>query len=283
MTLAELLKSQGASEEDIKLLDTPIARRAFEAQQQAVTDATTAAAASDKAKKDYEAQVDRWHNEQILPAYQRMEAESITSKAELAKAKAVLLSAQDAGLLKIAADMGFKQDGTPAAPVNNGTPNIDTSKFVTADRLNELVETAGNGLAVLQDIVMEHAQLFPDRPLKVRELRAAAVAERKSVEQYWSEKYGVPAARDKRDADAKTAYEARLRKEGADAATQAFADRYGNPDTRPLVPSVSPLAPRTDGSGRDKMPWDSNDRSNDRVKKATSAVIAQQTGGARTN
>lgn len=274
MTLAELLRSQGASEEDLKLLDTPVARRAFDAQAKAVVDATAAAAASDKSKRDYEASVDRWHNEQILPAYQRMEQDSIASKAELARAKAVILASQDAGLLKVAEGMGYKPDAAPAA---SATPAIDPSKFVTQDRLNELAETAGNGLAVLQDIVMEHAQLFPDRPLKVRELRAAAVAERKTVEQYWSEKYGVAAAREKRDADSKTAYETRLRKEGADAATQAFADRYGNPDTRPMVPSISPLAPRPAGSGRETMPWDSGDKSNDRVRKATSAVIAQQT------
>lgn len=286
MTYAEFLKTQGASEEDVKLLDTAIGRRAFDAQVAAIATATASAAASDKAKRDYEASVETWHTDQILPAYQRMEQESITAKAELARAKAVLLSAQDAGLLKIAADMGFKPDGTPTPPAN-GTPPVDTSKFVTQERLNELAETAGNGLAVLQDIVMEHAQLFPDRPLKVRELRAAAVAARKTVEQYWSETYGVSAAREKRDADAKSAYEARLRKEGADAATQALADRYGNPDTRPLVPSISPLAPRADGSGRDKMPWESNDRSNDRVRKATAAVINQQgqpgAGTGRTN
>lgn len=277
-TYVEFLKSQGASDEDVKLLATPIAIRAFDAQQAEVVRATAAAAASDKAKRDYEASVERWHNEQILPAYQRMEQESITAKADAARAKAVVLASQDAGLLKVAEGMGFRPE--PTATTTAPAPAFDPAKYVTQDRLNELAETAGNGLAVLQDIVMEHAQLFPDRPLKVRELRAAAVSERKTVEQYWSDKYGVPAAREKRDADAKIAYETRLRKEGEDAATQRFADRYGNPDTRPLVPSVSPLAPRPD-SGRDKMPWESNDRSNDRVRKATSAVIAQQSGATR--
>lgn len=283
MTYAEFLKSQGASEEDVKLLDNAVGRRAFDAQQKALTDATAAAAAATKATQDYQASVDRWHNEQILPAYQKMEADKIKSDAELARAKAVILSAQDQGLLRVADDMGYKRDpAAPAAAV--APPAFDASKYVTQDSIKSLADNAGDGLAVLQDIVMEHTQLYPDRPLSVRTLRREAVAANKTVEQYWMDKYGVTAARDKRDTDAKAAYEKRLREEGAAAARQELADRYGNPDVRPLTASVSPLAPRAAGSGREKMPWETNDLSNDRVRKATAAVINQQTQGTgRTN
>lgn len=288
MTYQEFLKSQGATDEDIKLLATPVSIRAFDAQQQAVADATASAAAAAKAKTDYEARVNQWHTEQILPAYQQMESDKIKTEAELARAKSVLLSAQDAGLLRLADDMGYKRDGAPggsgAQPANGAPAGFDASKFVTQDSIKTFADSAGDGLAAMMDIIPEHAQLFPDKPLNVRTLRREAVAAGKNVEQYWMEKYGIPAAREKRDADQKAAYEKRLREEGADAATQAMADRYGNPDTRPLVPSISPLAPRPADSARAKMPWDTGDLSNDRVRRATAAVIAQQTGGAgRTN
>lgn len=284
MTYEEMLRANGASDEDIKVLSNSAARKVFDTTQAQIAEATAARDASIKAKSDYEAQTKKWYDEQIVPEYQRMQSETVVSKAEAARAKAAIIAARDQGLTDIAKDLGWEVDPVKAAAAAAAaaSPQFDASKYVTQDRLAELAENAGAGLAALQDLVMEHAQLFPDKPLKVRELRAEAVAARKSVDQYWLEKYGVPAAREKRDSEAKSAYESRLRKEGEDKVRQEFADRQ-MPGNGPFMPSTSPLAPRTaalDPERGGKQPWQYGDQANNRVRKATQAVINQQGTGA---
>jgi hypothetical protein len=274
MTYAEYLQSQGATAEDIKLLDTPIGRRSFEgmvAAQAEIEKQRTEAAA-------YRGQVDNWYDD-TKSKVAKVETELVASKANEARAIAVLREMNKRGMVDIAKDFGFDPEAAPAAPARV-EPNVDTSKFITGDRLVEMAERAGDGLALMQDIVGEHAQLFPDRPLKVRELRAAAVAARMSVEEYWLKQYNVPAAREARDRTQKESYEKKLREEGAAIARQEFADKYGNPDTRPLVESRNFLVPRKESGREAKQPWelgtDLENGSNDRVRRATQNALKAQ-------
>jgi len=281
MTYAEFLKSQGATAEEITVLDTTVGRRAFEKMQ---TDAAAAIAAGETAaaaaKADRE-KLNKWFNDTAVPEFKEMERRAIASESETAKARAAWKAAQDRGLIDVAIshDLGYDVDAPPPAPKD--TP-LDTSKYVTRDNLVETLkpsmENVGESLATLQDIVMEHAQLFPDRPLRVRDLRRDAVAAGKTVEQFWTEKYGVTAAREKRDTDTKAAYEKRLRDEGAAEARKELASQYSNPDARPLVPSNSPFTKRP-ATGRDKQPWERmDDASNDRVARATAKLIERSSG-----
>lgn len=272
---AEYLQSQGASADDIKVLDTPIGRKTYEtlvaAQAEIVKQKTEAAT--------YNEQVNTWY-ETEKEKRARIENDLVASQSREAAVRTALRAAHDKGMLDIKKDLGFDLDA-PIVPAAKKDETVDTSKFVTADRLVELTERAGDGLALMQDIVGEHAQLFPDRPLRVRELRAAAVAAHKSVEQYWLEQYGVPQARQAREKAIQEAHDKKLREEGAAIARQEFADKYGNPETRPLVESRSFLTPRKE-SGRDgqKQPWDAGTElesgSNDRVRRATQNALKAQ-------
>ena len=86
MTWAELLKSQGVADEDIKILDTPATRKAFEKLQ---ADAEAAIKAGDDAKaaakKDRD-QLTGWFNETAVPEFKEMERRAIAAEAEAAKA-----------------------------------------------------------------------------------------------------------------------------------------------------------------------------------------------------
>jgi len=280
-TYAEFLKSQGAGEEEIKLLDTPIGRKAYEKMladaDQARLDGEAAKAA---AKKDRE-QLEGWFSTTAVPEFKEMERRAIAAEAESAKARAAWKAAQERGLVDLEQLKALGYDTgaptTPAAPAAPALPaGFDPAKYITTDSLKGLSDGVGDGLAVLQDIVMEHAQLFPDKPLRVRELRKEAVAHGKTVEQYWSEKYNVIAAREKKAADDKAAWEAKLREEGAAKARTELAAQYGNPELRPGVPSTNAFTKRAE-TGRDKQPWQrADDASNDRVQRATQRIIERQ-------
>jgi hypothetical protein len=284
ITYAEYLKSLGVSDEDIKTMTegpgASAAKRAFDKLQSDLATEHAARESAEAGRVAYEASVDEWHKTKVIPEYQTMQNELIRVQAEEARAKQVLRSIQERGLIDVAKDLGYD----PAPPTHRADPNpnpnpsgFDPTKYLTKDQILEIAQGEGEAIAVAQDIAYEHRVLFPDRPLNFRDLRKRAVAAKKPVEQLWMEEFGVSAARQaKLDAD-KTTYETRLRKEGADAERAKFAEG-ANPFNRPFVPSVSPLAARP-VTGRDKMPWELGDGGDgtrlqaDRVTRATQKVL----------
>lgn len=273
MTYAEFLKANGATDEEVKILDVPSARKGFEAMQAKLDAESAARKKAEQEKSDY----DSWYNERAVPSYKKMEQEVIQARAERAAALEALKAAQDQGLLEIAEQMDAKNK-TSKTDANSGNESqIDLSKYVTAERLEQIADGAGDGLAMMQDLVAENAFLFPGTRLNMRDLRKEATAARKTVYQYWEEKFKVPEARAARERSDKEAYETKLRAEGAEAERARLASQYGNPNTRPLVASRSPLAPRA-STGRDKQPWETgenfeNSLRNDRVERTTKHVM----------
>ena len=279
MTYAEYLKSQGATEDDVKVLDTAIGRKAFDKLQSDATAAAADAAAAKQATADFKAETDKWYNETILPNYTTMEQKAATAAANEARAIALVRASQDEGLKKVAESMGYKTDGAPAAPAAPAAAALpsgfDPAKFVTQDSLAGIMDRAGEGLAALEDMVIEHHSLFPTERLNVRELRREAVAAKKTAYEYWEQKYKVPEVRATRAAADKSAHETKLREEGAAAEREKLATQYGNPDLRPPVPSRNPFA-APPGRDATKQPWEDGDRSAARVQRATKAVLDQQ-------
>jgi hypothetical protein len=264
---AQYLKELGATDEDVKVLDNPIARKAYEAAESA----REAAELKAKTAADDLAKYDTWYTSEAVPSYKKMEQDMMNAKADAARSAALIKEAQERGLLEVAANAANPPAAAPAA----AAPAFDETKYVTRDTLLKVAEQEGDAIALAQDIAFEHNILFPNQPLKFRELRNAAVAAKKPVEQYWMEKYGVQAARDARAAADKAAYEKKLREEGAQQARTELASQYGNPDTRPYTPSQSPFAARTSGERTGgKQPWEAGtDLAGDRITRGTKAVI----------
>jgi hypothetical protein len=98
-TYAELLKSQGATDDDIKVLATPLAERVYAKQQEAIV---AAQAAADKAAKQAES-YQKWYNEQALPYVSEVESKLKVSEATLTGERARLKALQEAGLIEVAA------------------------------------------------------------------------------------------------------------------------------------------------------------------------------------
>ena len=271
MKYSEFLKSQGASDEDIKILDTPIAARAFAKMEADRDEAIANATQLDKQYKTYQDQVQSWYTENDAKN-KKLQEEVVTTRANEAKARAAILAIQEQGLGDIAEGLGYKVE----PPKNNNTaPEFDASKYIARDEFMKIADGIGSNLAALEDMVMEHKQLFPDTPLRVSDLRREAIAANKTVPQYWEEKYRVSAARESSAKAARDAEIAKWKSEGAKEKETELVSRMGNPDTRPLVPSRNPFTPRKDDSLRAKQPWDHADGklSNDRVLRATQNLV----------
>jgi hypothetical protein len=263
MTFAEYLKSKGADDATIATMDTPLAREVYEQM-------TARAAEADEAKRNmkaYETKVNEYYDTTKADAAKR-DRELVLARAEAARHKAAILSLRDQGLVDVAKDMGFDPE-VPPVPAKN------EPKYVTEESLFPYIDNAGEGLAAMSDAREEHNRLFPTVPFSAQQIRREAVAAKKPFYQYWQEKYGVPAAREAFDKTQKESYEAKLRKEGADAERAKLASEYGNPMTRPATPSTSPFIPRKADNGQAKQPWgrSEDENSNDRVRRATENVI----------
>ena len=274
MNYAEYLKAQGASDEDIKVLDTAVARKAFDKMMKDADEAKAAAARAEKEKSDYEAKVNDWHQNTIVPEYERMKNEALAAKANEAKARAVIEAAQKEGLLDVADKLGWKKDDKPADK-GNDNPGFDASKYMTREEILHIAQQEGRAIATMGKLIQEHERLFPGQAaVDWTSIYESATQKKRSVEQEWMERFNVQAAREARTKAEQEARDKKIRDEAYAAAQSEMASKYGNPETRPLAPSRSPLAPRAE-TGREKQPWDQGDRANDRVKRATESVIKQ--------
>ena len=267
MTYEEYLKSLGATDEDLKLLNNAVARKAWETQQAAITAAETKAAKATADKETYQ----KWYDEQALPAYTKMEKEKNTAVAEAAAAAARVKALQEQGLLEI--DEAAKAAEAARLAAASQPAAFDPAKYnlVTGDILTQVAEREGDAIAIAQDIAFEHRQLFPDKPLNFRELRKEAVAQKKSVESLWMEKFGVAAARESRAAADKAAYEKQI----ADAAIAKYRSEHSttHPGMALGVPSSNPFTGKVPSASDAVQPWLRSDteKVNARVAKIQSA------------
>lgn len=251
-TYAEFLKSEGATDDDIKLLDTPIARKAFDKQQAVALEAK-------RKSDDVIARNQEWAT-QVETQNQTYLRERDTALASAAAESARLKKLQELGLLQVAENL---EPGS-VVPKPGETPAFDPKllePYVTRDTLMQVAEREGDAIALAQDIAFEHRQLFPDKPLNFRELRREALAQRGpdgrplSVETHWMQKYGVQSAREAASAKTTADREAKI---AADAVAKYKSEHsMDNPMT--TVPHVSstPFTGRVPSNTTDRatLPW----------------------------
>lgn len=281
-TYAEYLRSQGATDAEIAVLDTPIARRAYERLEASVVENFEAAKKAREGAQAYEAKANEWYEANETKT-KELEAKLVTEAGLRAKAEGALRVAHERGMIDVAKDLGYDFTQPPAAPPNpNAPPAIDTSKFVTQETLLAVAEREGDAIAIASDIAAEHAYLFGSPLRNFRELRKEAVSRKVPVMQVWEEKYKVADARTARvAADEKAKTDALTKKITAEVEAK-FAEQYGNnPNLRTPEASRSPFAPRP-AANRDKQPWetgiDGDNGSTDRVRRATQTFLKSQTG-----
>jgi hypothetical protein len=276
MTYAEYLKANGATEDEIKVLDTTVSRRAFDKSQAEAEEARAAATKLEQTMQSYEQRVNSWYqeNDEKLKGVQNR---AITAEAEAAKARAALLEAQRQGLVNVTKDLGY--DPEPAKPA---TPAAVDDRYLTMEKFTAAGDTFAANLTSMLDAANEHARLFPNIPFNAEQLRREAQAQGKTMLPYWEEKYKVRDAREQAAQKQRDNEIAKWKAEGAKEAETKLASLYGNPEMRPMVPSKSPFTVRKDDPMRaDNQPWNKSESqlSNDRVTRAAQKLIERQNSG----
>ena len=272
MTYAEYLKANGATEDEIKVLDTAVARRAFDKSQADAEEARAAAAKLEETMKNYETRVNQWYQENDSKLKQ-VQNQAVVAAAEAARAKAALQEAQKQGMVDIAKDLGYEAEPPKQQPA------AADDRYLTMEKFQAAGDTFAANLTAMLDAANEHARLFPNIPFNAEALRREAQSQGKTLLPYWEEKYKVRDAREQAAQKQRDAEIAKWKAEGAKEKETELISRLGNPDMRPLVPSKSPFTVRPDDKLRsDNQPWNKSEvqLQNDRVTRATQRLAERQ-------
>jgi hypothetical protein len=287
MNYADFLRQNGATDEDVKALTegsfARSATAAFNKLLERATAAETALSEEKSVSQNFQDRVNDYY-EKVNARVKSAENESVVAKANEAKLREAILTMQRQGLIDVAKDLGFDPvNPNPAPAPGANVPGFDADKYFTRDEIARIAETEGDAIALAQDIAAEHRILFPDKPLKFRELRERGKAQKKSVEQVWMEEFKVADARTAHVEAQRKASEERIRKEEREKVLAEVTSKYGNPDVRPLESSRSPFVERPQGNIRQgKQPWELGENfqqqlSDERVRRGTSTVMKQLT------
>ena len=287
-TYSEYLKSCGASDDEVKILDTPIGRKSYERMLTGLMNLVKERDTVRAGAESLEARVDQYYRDTDAKL-RETQNQLTTASADAAKFRAALLTAQRQGLVDVAKDLGFTEDelkgGNPPARVNspaNGSNGFDPEKYFTRDDILSIADREGDAIALAQDIAAEHHILFPDRPLRFRELRDKAKTQKKPVEQVWMEEFKVGDARKAAEEKRQKDHDEAIAKAAREKLMTELAPRLGaNPDMRPLEESRSPFAPRPTGTTRSgKQPWEvgtSEQLHDERVRHGTELAVQRLT------
>lgn len=272
MTLAEYLKSQGLTDEEVKVMDTPVMRKLHDEREAA----TTLAASETKKRNEYEGKVQVWYDANVAKM-DKKDKEVITARAEAAKLKGAFKAAKDTGmdgLAELAKEMGIDvDDPAPAArAAAAAAAPPDASQFYTKSEVDKAAMDARGYAEMTADITNEHRRLFGETP-SFRQLRTEANAAGLGLEAFWQQKYKIAEKRQEVANNEVRAREDKIREEEREKVRSEYTARGVNPDLANPGVSNNPLRPLTREGvrGEGKQPWEYGDQSGERVKRALNA------------
>lgn len=278
MSYEEYLKSNGATDDEIKALNVPAARKAFDKMQADLNEQARLRAIAETDRTNYQT----WYEKEAVPAFEAKDRELQLAKGNEARIAAVVKerAATDESLREIAKQLGYEVEGSKAAPAVNppAAGGFDAKLYYTRDEILQIARAESKAIATMGRLVQEHERLFPGSELVDWEgLREQAESSKKPLEAVWMDKYNVATARQaKVDAVKKAEIDAAVAA-AVKVKEQELITKFGNPDLRPLSPSNSPFTQRP-ATGRDKQPWelDKGTLDNDRVTRATQHLISKE-------
>jgi len=271
-TYAEYLKSQGATDDEIKILVTPTTERAFAKMQEQAEASTKAALA------EYEGKVSKWYADEIKPLTERQQKELVSAKAKAAAREAEIKSLQEAGLLEVAVAQDTRTAAATTA-ANGTTPEeFDPKKYklITEDALPQFAAAQGKGMIRLAKILDEHRKLgLPE--FDPEQLYDEAAAKGKQFPDYWAEKFNVSAKRQELAEKAQKDHDARI---AADAIAKYKAENGAMPGTGAPRPSGFAFSRKSSDNAK-LQPWLVGDKEKeDRAVENALKKVAERTGTA---
>lgn len=259
MTLAEMLKKEGFTEDQIKAITgDPKVASTFEGM--------VAQAERDKAEgtrlkteaEEKERKVNDWWKTEATG-----EINKWSSEVASAKARAAFLETQVAEAKK----MGFIADPTPGTTATSTTAATTTThvsgspEYVTKDEFGKQASGVVTSFYITQDISNEYLSLFGKPLLGLNDLVKEAQANRMGLREHVEKKFNFQGKRDEISAAAKKAEEDAIRKDEREKATREFSEKHGsNPDMRQPVVSQFAKFSKNEQGGRDKQAWAKPDK-----------------------
>lgn len=266
-TYQEYLRENGATNEDIVILASPVAIKAWD---KAQADAEAAQAVAIKqAGESWDATTLNWWETEYKPGLDKSNQEIVRLTREVHGVNAALAKAKELGLTEIAIAAGTPPETPASAAVPAG---FDPKKFVSAEDFQSAFDRTGEAIAQAQTLFAEHHALFGSFPTDIEDMRKAAVASRgqKNIRQVWEEKYKVADKRSEIAAAKQKAHDDAIRAETRSAVTQELAG--ANPGLRQPVASRHSLTPRPEDKDKKFFERDPNAAQRDRVAKFAAKV-----------
>lgn len=297
----EILKARGYTDAELEglvLLQDARFTKALEdedAEREALANANT------KMKADLDATT-KWYHEEAVPALDKLTKDMVKEKSERARLQAQLEAEQEMGLRRVASDQGGQggsqnqgaQGGGAGGQNGNGNrqaatpdPSLD-ERFVTRETFQSVVNQYGDAIAMGNDIVEDHRDLFGKRlpgglgALRANYQKATETGFRGTLRDYWQKEYNVDKRREELSAKEQQDHEAKIRADERAKVTQEMM----NPHTRPMEASRNPFVRQRKIEGGvkegDKQPWEQGTveqrRSQRVVKFGTKVLQGNQAG-----
>jgi hypothetical protein len=272
--LEDILKGKGYSDSDLATVLGPLDAKAREALEGAY-------GVVESELNTYRAENDgwaKWHEEHGKPTLALYEKDMIEAKAEAAALKARLAEAEKNGFAPASVVSATSATNAPPGATDPNAWDARKHNVPTWDDVKKLADAEGQAIAMAADLAEEYRQLtgksIYDYSYKTpdgRELRGmtairteAQYNRQPNMFEYANKKFNFEGLRNQ------AAEAARLKHEEAIRADERakVSSQYGDPNTRPLMPSKDPFipAPRQQGV----QPWDvpETDRRKARLDRA---------------
>lgn len=230
-----------------------------------------------------ETKINKFWNETATPQINETYSKLTNAQAEAAFYRTQAEEAKKAGFLKADAP-GFdpaKQNPNPQNP-NPQNPTFQPGQNpVPGSPGAPQYMTVGQATAALSGaayLMTEHQRLFNEPLPDLDALMNEAVSTGKKAKDVWELKYNVAAKRQAIADAAKKAEYDKAFEEGRKKAQTEYAERFGNPETRPQRVSAHPEYIPKDATGKpDKLAWTKENRRADLRQRIHEQVAKEQT------
>lgn len=260
MTWKEILKAKGLTDAQIAEIEKTAGAAVSEFDVLIQTAETKNAEATrlhteatEKTKK-----LNEWWNDDATKQINEAFSKASTAEAQAAFYRTQVEEAKKAGFIGADAP-GYKPPAAdPANPnpgghfVPGGNPTPGSPRFMTSQEV-------ANAVSNTFFISNEHQRLFGE-PLPgeaLSQLMQEASEQKTTAMKLWESKYKVPEKRAEITANAQKAHDDKIAKETEERVRREYAEKYGNPETRPMVPSRFPKYAQDGAQGGkpDKLAW----------------------------
>lgn len=254
MTLEQILKAEGWSDEDIAasatLLQNDRFRATLEKQYNTVAQ-----------ERDF---LNDWRETTANPHIAQVEAREIAARQESARLRELVQIAKDYGVPGVEVESRPANPQQPPNPAQPRDPN--TGEFVNRQYLDQYGRDFALGqrkaMAQYVDVANEHQRLF-GHPLESFEALLSDVDNlpahergRLGLKDVWARKYNVEGKRAEIKAAEQNAHDKKIRDEAVRETEQKYIQQRANPLLSTPRPSSQPFIPSRMENNKPVMPWD---------------------------